>query len=146
MLTGRLHLMHTHAYACMGKESHRHTSICRQTDGDGHIHARARLSKHWLLGRTPQWFWLPVKGKQHELLWPKKCILDQSHMCLALHLYHVSALALWKLEKFRSAWREMEEQQESGSEWRIGRFLWRRRLQLFCHEGYLAHSDFTCIQ
>lgn len=49
---------------------------------------------------------------------------DQYHMHLALHLYHVSALAFRGLEKFRSTRREMQaggqsEQQESGAEWKI---------------------------
>ena len=96
-------------------EAHTHTETnwreCTYTQSQRRdlSHTHTVLSKQWLLGRAPLWFWLPVKGKQHELLWPKKCNPDQSHMCLALHLYHVSALALRGLEKFRSALREMQE-------------------------------------
>lgn len=89
---------------------HTHTNSreCTHTHKENE-NTHTQLSKHWLLGRAPLWFWLPVKGKQHELLWPKKCIPDQSHMRLALHLYHVSVLALRGLGKFRSAPRQIQK-------------------------------------
>lgn len=96
-----------HAHICLCMHGRGITQAHTQTEEKVHTHTQ--LSKHWLLGREPLWFWLPVKGKQHELLWPKKCIPDQSHMRLALHLYHVSALTHRGLEKFRSAQREMQE-------------------------------------
>lgn len=113
-------------------------------------HTRTHLSKHWLLGRAPLWFWLPVKGKQHELLWPKKCIPDQSHMRLALHLYHVSALALRGFEKFRSALREMQGRtsRPAGVEnWMKNRLIFTAELSsAFFKKDSLANMGFTCIQ
>lgn len=72
-----------------------------------HTHTHS-LIQTVTLGQRATMVWLPQKGRQRERLWPKKCSPDQSHMHLALHLYHVSALACRGLEKFRSALRETQ--------------------------------------
>lgn len=100
-------------------------------------------------GQSATMVWLPVKGK-HEWLWPKKCSPDQSHMHLALHLYHVSALAFTGLEKFRSALKETQARTSraaGGKRWMKNRLLFYggAELSIFL-EAYLADVSFTCIQ
>lgn len=150
MLTGQLHsCIHMHMHACRRNYTWL-TSMWIQTEGDIEIHTNWWIRTHSysntdFLGRAPLWFWLSVKGKQHELLWPKKCIPDHSHMRLALHLYHVSVLPLWGLEKFRSGWKDKQEktsseQQESGAEWRIDQFLLWSWLLLFLFSFFSSKS------
>lgn len=142
----------THPYAdrLKGMHMYTHKEEWIQTLPFSHTHSHKHtlsnthtaLSKHWLSGRAPLWFWLPVKGKQHELLWPKKCIPDQSHMRLALHLYHVSALALRGLEKFGSALREMLQRTSRAA----GVRRWMKNRLIFMAELTSAFFFFFFVQ